>query len=89
VIEAIEPALLNFSFLTPFPGTKIYNDTKHLIGKWDYEKWDDFNETIYNNNVFEIDPQKSKDMILDSYLRKIDQGIKFSSYQFAYKKPST
>lgn len=37
LVERIEPSLLNFSFLTPFPNTSLYTATQHWIGNWDYE----------------------------------------------------
>lgn len=82
LVEQIEPALLNFSFLTPFPGTPLYQATKHLVKDWDFEKWDDFNNTIYDY-PFEIDPRKARDLIRDAYLKKIKSGMPYSAYQFA------
>lgn len=82
LIERIEPFLLNFSFLTPFPNTALYTATQHWIGDWDYEQWDDFGSTVYTCK-FEIDPKEARDMILDAYLKKIASGILHSEYQFA------
>jgi len=82
LVERIEPSLLNFSFLTPFPNTALYTATRHWIGDWDYEQWDDFNTTVYIC-WFEIDPRKARDMILDAYLKKIASGMLHSKYQFA------
>lgn len=82
LVERIEPSLLNFSFLTPFPNTSLYTATQQWIGEWDYEQWDDFDTTVYNCK-FEIDPREARDMILDTYLKKIASGIQYSEYQFA------
>lgn len=82
LVEQIEPALLNFSFLTPFLGTPLYQATKHLVKDWDFEKWDDFNNTIYDY-PFEVDPREACDLILNAYLRKIRNGMTYSAYQFA------
>lgn len=82
LVERIEPSLLNFSFLTPFPNTALYTATQHWIGNWDYEQWDDFDATVYTCK-FEIDPREARDMILNTYLKKIASGIPHSEYQFA------
>jgi radical SAM superfamily enzyme YgiQ (UPF0313 family) len=82
LVERIEPSLLNFSFLTPFPNTALYTATQHWIGDWDYEQWDDFDATVYTCK-FEIDPREARDMILNAYLKKIASGMPYSKYQFA------
>ena len=82
LVERIEPSLLNFSFLTPFPNTALYTATQHWIGDWDYEQWDDFDATVYTCR-FEVDPREARDMILDAYLKKISLGMPYSEYQFA------
>ncbi len=88
LVERIEPSLLNFSFLTPFPNTKLYTATQHWIGDWDYEQWDDFDVTVYTCE-FEIDPRKARDMIMDVYLKKISSGMSYSKYQFANETSHT
>jgi radical SAM superfamily enzyme YgiQ (UPF0313 family) len=82
LVERIEPSLLNFSFLTPFPNTALYTATQHWIGDWDYEQWDDFDATVYTCK-FEVDPREARDIILDAYLKKISSGMPYSEYQFA------
>lgn len=82
LVERIEPTLLNYSFLTPFPNTPLYTATQQWIGEWDYEKWDDFDATVYNCK-FEIDPRKARDMIHEVYLKKIASGMPYNEYQFA------
>jgi len=85
LVERIEPSLLNFSFLTPFPNTALYTATQHWIGDWDYEQWDDFDATVYTCK-FEVDPREARDMILDAYLKKISSGMPYTEYQFANEK---
>ena len=82
IVERIEPSLLNFSFLTPFPNTALYTATQHWIGDWDYEQWDDFDATVYTCK-FEIDPREARNIILNAYLKKIASGMPHSEYQFA------
>lgn len=85
LVERIEPSLLNFSFLTPFPNTALYTATQHWIGDWDYEQWDDFDTTVYTCK-FQVDPREARDMILNAYLKKISLGMPYSEYQFANEK---
>lgn len=82
LVERIEPSLLNFSFLTPFPNTALYTATQHWIGDWDYEQWDDFDTTVYTCK-FEVDPREARDIISNAYLKKISSGMPYSEYQFA------
>lgn len=88
LVEQIEPTLLNFSFLTPFPNTALFTATQHWIEDWDYEQWDDFNTTVYTCK-FEVDPREAKDMILDAYLKKIASGMPYTEYQFANEPSRT
>lgn len=81
LIDIIEPSLLNFSFLTPFPGTAIHERTNHLIADWNYENWDDFRYSPYKD-IFEIDPREAMEIILNAHIKKIEQGLPYSVYQF-------
>lgn len=83
LVNEIRPAMLNFSFLMPFPGTKIFQQTKHLISEEDYSRWDDFSNTIYEADVFEIAPEDSKKMIEEEYQKLVVQGVEVCDW---YKK---
>ena len=80
LVQKIKPSLINFSFLTPFPNTKLYQDTAQWIGQKDWTQWDDFMRTVYSY-PFEVDPQVSRQRILDAYKRLIEQGMDYSPYQ--------
>jgi radical SAM superfamily enzyme YgiQ (UPF0313 family) len=82
LIQRIRPSLLNISFLTPFPSTRLYELTQQWIADRDFEKWDDFTNSIYNY-PFEIAPQQAHDMIMTAYRKMISEGMPHSSYQFA------
>ena len=82
LVERIEPYLLNLSYLTPFPNTELYTATQQWIGDWDYEQWDDFDNSIYMCE-FELDPRQAHKMILDAYHKKIQTGMSYGEYQFA------
>lgn len=72
LVEQIEPSLLNFSFLTPYPNTTLYEETKDLISNWNYKEWDDFDATIYKHGP-NVDPFESRDKIFNAYLKKIQK----------------
>ena len=80
LVERIRPSLLNFSFLTPFPNTVLYQKTVRWIGEKDWSKWDDFTRTVYNY-PFEVDPCLSRQRIVDAYKRLIERGLDYSTYQ--------
>jgi len=67
LVKEISPSLINFSYLTPFPGTRIFETTKHLIKYFDFSKWDDFSESIYRDNCFEISPKDSEKIIQEAF----------------------
>ena len=61
-IRRNRPAYVGFSVLIPFPGTKLYERTHHLIKpelKGRYEAWDDTRFSVYKPGVFEVDPRES------------------------------
>ncbi len=81
LVERTKPWLLNFSYLTPFPGTVLYKKTKSLIGDWDFENWDDFGKTIYDYD-FDIEPKKAEEMIRKAYYEIMKDEDSYCSYQF-------
>lgn len=68
-IRKTKPAHVGFSTLTPFPGTELYERTRHLIRpelQQYYGVWDDTRYSVYKPGVFEMDPQQSI-----AYLNKV------------------
>lgn len=80
LIKKIRPSLVNFSFLTPFPNTRIYQETLQWIDQPDWTKWDDFTTTVYKG-CFEVDPAVSRRRIMKVYRRMISEGLDYSAYQ--------
>lgn len=80
LMKTIKPSIVNFSFLTPFPNTQIYQDTAQWIGQKDWAQWDDFTKTVYDY-PFEVDPQIARQMMLDAYRLLIEEGMDYSPYQ--------
>jgi radical SAM superfamily enzyme YgiQ (UPF0313 family) len=83
LIERIKPSLLNISYLTPFPGTRIYEKIKHIISLWDFECWDDFSDSVYNPTIFEVSPKKVEEMIWNAYREMLEkEKINYIPYQY-------
>lgn len=80
LMRIIKPSLINLSFLTPFPNTKLHAKTAQWIGQRDWTKWDDFTETVYDF-PFEANPQVSRRRILDAHKKLIEEGMDYSPYQ--------
>lgn len=82
LIKEIRPYLLNFSYLTPFPNTPLYESTKNLLISKDHTQWDEMTKSPYKPECFEINPQKAHDQIYDVFKELVAQGMEHSSLQF-------
>jgi radical SAM superfamily enzyme YgiQ (UPF0313 family) len=80
LLDRIKPTLLNYSYLTPFPGTEIYRNTAHLIAEPDYTLWDDFRRTVYQDACFEVPPDVSLQRIKSHYKEMLAAGLESSSW---------
>ena len=75
MIAKLEPSSIDISFLTPIPGTEIYEMTKHLIEKEiDFSNFDYF-ENVYRKNIFEVKHEEKRREILDFYLSTFESKI--------------
>lgn len=81
LIQKCRPYLLNFSYLTPFPGTELFKKTKKCIQHYNFSSWDEMNNSIYDF-PFEIDPKKAHDEIYYEFQKMIDKGMECSPLQF-------
>jgi radical SAM superfamily enzyme YgiQ (UPF0313 family) len=79
LISRIKPAMIILSYLTPYPGTKMYEDMKQYIDSNDYSQWDDFNRTILNYK-FEIDPYEEYQEIMDFYINEVATTTKIKPW---------
>jgi radical SAM superfamily enzyme YgiQ (UPF0313 family) len=68
VIAKLEPAYIDVSYLTPIPGTEIYEMTKHLIR--DGIDFSNYNliESVYRKDIFEVEMEERGREIMDSFL---------------------
>lgn len=75
MIAKLEPSSIDISFLTPIPGTEIYEMTKHLIEKeTDFSNFDYF-ENIYRKDIFEVEQEEERREILDFFLSTFESKI--------------
>lgn len=82
LIREIRPYLLNFSYLTPFPNTPLYEKTKDLLVTKDYTRWDEMIKTPYRPECFELKPKEAHDQIYEVFKELAVQGMEHSSLQF-------
>jgi len=82
LIKKIRPYLLNFSYLTPFPNTILYEKTKNLLITHDYTQWDEMVRTPYKPECFEVNPKDAHDQIYDAFKELAAHGMEHSSLQF-------
>ncbi len=75
LIAKLGPSSIDISFLTPIPGTEIYEMTKHLIDKEiDFSNCDCF-RNIFRNGVFEVGQEEKKREILDFFFSTFESEI--------------
>ena len=65
IIAKLEPALIEVSYLTPIPGTEIYEMTKHLIR--DDVDLTNYNliESVYRKDIFDAELKEQEREIID------------------------
>ncbi len=83
MIAELEPKWINVSFLTPIPGTEIYEMTKHMIrDDVSFQNFEDLLGSVYRKDVFEVEPKERlrevMNFYLDTFKGKIDP--RFSIY---------
>jgi radical SAM superfamily enzyme YgiQ (UPF0313 family) len=75
MIAQAAPSSIDISFLTPIPGTEIYEMTSHLMKKEiDFSNFDYF-ENIYIDDIFEYRLEKKRQEILDFFLSTFKSSI--------------
>ncbi len=75
MIAKLEPSSIDISFLTPIPGTEIYEMTKHLIEKEiDFSNFDYFGN-VYRKDIFDVKLETKMGEILDFFLSTFDGKV--------------
>ena len=81
LIRECRPYLLNFSYLMPFPGTPLFEETKQWIKSYNFSEWDEMRESIYSF-PFEVKPGQAHDEIYQVFQEMVKEGMECSSLQF-------
>ena len=77
LIRESEPKIIYLFYLTPFPGTKIFEMTKHLIrNDIDFYNYNDEFESVYRKDVFQVEPKQRlrevTNFFLETFKGKVD-----------------
>ena len=83
MIAELEPKWINVSFLTPIPGTEIYEMTKHMIrDDVNFRDFEDSLGSVYGKDVFEVEPKERLREVMNFYLDTFEGKIdpRFSIY---------
>jgi radical SAM superfamily enzyme YgiQ (UPF0313 family) len=80
LIAECKPNMINISFLTPIPGTEMFEMTKHLIKESvDFYNFEETLESVYRKDVFEVDPKlrlrEIMDFFLNTFKGKVDPRL--------------
>ncbi len=85
-VNQTKPSYIGFSVLIPFPGTKLFEQTKHMIRpdlRDKYENWDDTRTSIYKDGTFEVPPQKSISYLEESFKKMLETSqVDYNQSQF-------
>lgn len=80
LISKVEPSFIDISYLTPIPGTEIYEMTKHLIEDGiDFSNYNDLIESIYRKDIFDVELEERRrelvDFFLNTFKGKVDSRL--------------
>lgn len=85
LIRELKPKSIDLCFLTPIPGTEIYEMTKHLIrDDIDFCSFNESCESVYRKEVFEIEPQERMREIMRFFLDAQNDKCKGLDQTFIY-----
>lgn len=85
LIREFRPKSIDLCFLTPIPGTEIYEMTKHLIrDDVDFFNFNESYESVYRKEVFEVEPQERMREIMDVFLDTQKDKCRVSDRTFIY-----
>jgi radical SAM superfamily enzyme YgiQ (UPF0313 family) len=80
LIAECKPNMINVSFLTPIPGTEMFEMTKHLIKeRVDFYNFEENLESVYRKDVFEVELKlrlrEIMDFFLNTFKGKVDPRL--------------
>ncbi len=86
LIDETKPKSIDLCFLTPIPGTEIFETTKHLIrDDVDFCSFNESLESVYRKDAFDVQPQERMREVMDYFLDTIRDKGKESDRPFLYK----
>jgi hypothetical protein len=69
LILELEPKSITLSFLTPIPGTDVFETTKHLIRQdVGFYNFNDAYESTYKRDAFDVEPKERYREIMNLFL---------------------
>lgn len=75
IIAKLEPKFIDVSYLTPIPGTEIYERTKHLIRDGlDLSNYT-LTESVYKKDIFEVGVEERGREIVDFFFRTFKDKV--------------
>jgi len=86
LIGETKPKSIDLCFLTPIPGTEIFETTKHLIrDDVDFCSFNESLESVYRKDVFDVQPPERMKEVMDYFLYTIRDKDRESDRPFLYK----
>ncbi len=86
LISEVKPKSIDIYFLTPIPGTEIFEMTKHLIrDDANFYAFNESLESVYRKDAFEVEPQERRMEVMDSFLSTMNDEGTASNRPFHYK----
>lgn len=86
LILELKPKSIDMCFLTPIPGTEIFEATKSMIKEdADFFNFNESLESVYRKEVFEVDPRERMHEIMDFFSVTINNKCNASDRPFIYK----
>jgi anaerobic magnesium-protoporphyrin IX monomethyl ester cyclase len=85
LIRELKPKSIDLCFLTPIPGTEIFEMTKHMIrDDADFYSFNESCESVYRKEVFDVEPQERMREIMDFFLDTLNDKCKDIERTFFY-----
>jgi anaerobic magnesium-protoporphyrin IX monomethyl ester cyclase len=85
LIRELKPKSIDLCFLTPIPGTEIFEMTKHMIrDDADFYSFNESCESVYRKEAFEVEPQERIREIMGFFLDTFKDKCKDSDRTFFY-----
>jgi radical SAM superfamily enzyme YgiQ (UPF0313 family) len=86
LIDETKPKSIDLCFLTPIPGTEIFETTRHLIrDDVDFCSFNESLESVYRKDAFDVQPQERMREVMDYFLDTIRDKGRESDRPFLYK----